>query len=305
MLEQTCKTKGDYLLKQYSDIDTAYKSIMNQYSEFKPSIKSCLKDPKNYVNELMRFSQNSDLVKDKVSYLWYQKFLKYMVKCTTKGMNLASSFMNKVSSTLLSEAEQKKNTKGKTNSLLSISKKRALTGISAIGSVGSKAYDKLFLSIPASIVLIGIGLWLSATGKIVKKLRSKPGLIEKLKRKFDKYFGNEEDDIPDDLAPPDIEVPNVSINLSESIVSHMTDRVKITASEIIIKVLFLLFLKAVLSIYMYESVATTITMLVAIFVPGLNLITFLLLWITIGICSLVKLFRKPKVTLSYEGEPNA
>ena len=298
MIEQTCKTKGQYLLDVYPDVDTAYESIMNQYKEYKSSIKSCLEDPKNFVNDVMRFSQNPDLVKDKVSYLWFQNFLKYMIKCTTKGMNIANSFMNKLKSKILSEAEDSK--------LFDVDKlkKAGIKTISTVGSVGVRSYNKLFLSIPAAIVLIGIGLWLSATGKIVKRLSSKPSLIEKLKRKFNSYFGNEEEDLPDELEPPNIDVPNISLQLSESIVSHMTDRVKITTSELVIKLLFLLFLKAVLSIYMYDSIATTITILVALFAPGLNLITYLLLWISIGICAIIRHFKKPKVTLEYEDSPN-
>ena len=298
MIEQTCKTNGKYLLDLYPDVDTAYKSIMNQYKEYRPSIKSCLKDPKNFVNDVMRFSQNPDLVKDKVSYLWFQNFLKYVIKCATKGMNIANSFMTKVTDKILSESQDPK--------LFDIDKikKGGIKAVSSAGTIGFWAYNKLFLSIPAAIVLIGIGLWLSATGKIVKRLSSKPNIIDKLKKKFNDYFGSEEEDLPEELEPPNIDVPNISLQLSESIASHMVDRVKITTSEVVIKLLFLLFLKSVLSIYMYDSIATTITILVALFAPGLNLITYLLLWISIGVCAVIRYFKKPNVTLSYEDNEN-
>ena len=107
---------------------------------------------------------------------------------------------------------------------------------------------------------------------------------------------------------PDIDVPNINLGniqqqMSESITSHMIDRVKITVSELIIKACFLLCLKAVLSFYMCEALSTTLTIMAALFVPGLNLITYVLLWIFIGLCALIRRFRKPKVEMNFEGVP--
>ena len=55
---------------------------------------------------------------------------------------------------------------------------------------------------------------------------------------------------------------------------------------------------------MCEALATTLTIMSALFVPGLNLITYVLLWIFIGLCALIRKFRKPKVEMKYEGEPS-
>lgn len=316
MIEQICKTKGKYLEDQYSNIDKAEEDILNQFPEYAPSIKSCKKEPKNFVNEVMRFSVNQDTPHNRVSLLWLHKFLEYILKCATKAMNMISKFFKNAFKVLISESEQHNHNSHSSND--DDSDKEGLwnqikgqlpnwKGMVAKAPIiaGSSAVIFSTLGLTAAVILIAIGLWLKASGRVVTKLKSNPGLFELLKRKTKKFFGSEDEDIPDDLQPPDIDVPNISLGniqqqMSESMASHMIDRVKITVSELVIKACFLLCLKAVLSFYMCEALATTLTILAALFVPGLNLITYILLWIYIGLCAIIRRFRKEKVTMGYE-----
>ena len=295
---------------------------MNHFPEYKDSILHCAKTPKTYVNEIMKFSQDSDSVKNKVSYIWFDKFLEYILRCTKKGMNLSNSLLSKVymndDKQNLSEISVEKTNfekaidwgKPKANAinkqldhLLKTKSYKSVTNkIAVVGALW--ATNTFFLAVTSAVVCIGVGLWLAATGRIVTKLRSKPQFWERWKQKLHNYFGDEEEDLPDDLQPPDIDTPNISLNLSESITSHMIDRFKITSAEVVIKIIFLLFLKAVLSLYMVESLATTIAIIAALFTPGLNLITYLLLWMSIGICTIIRYFKKPKVELKYEDSPD-
>lgn len=311
MIEQICKTNGKYLDKIYKDIDTAEEDMLNQFPEYAPSIKNCKKDPKNFINDVMRFSQNPDTPHNRVSLAWFNKFLEFILKCIKKAFDMISKFFKYAFKTLISESDQHNNKdthikdalKGKLDDA-----KTSWNGFIAKVPViaGTSAVAVSTLGLTSAIVLIGIGLWLKATGKVVTKLHS-TSTLDKIKKKAKKYFGTEEDDLPDELQPPDIDVPNISLGniqqMSESITSHMVDRIKITTSELIIKACFLLCLKAVLSFYMCEALATTLTIMAALFVPGLNLITYVLLWMFIGICALVRRFRKPKVEMKYEGEP--
>ena len=277
-IEQICKTEGKYIEKLSISPDNAIKSILNQYSEFKPSIQACLKDRKNYVNEIIRFSQNQDAIKDNVSLIWFKKFLKYILECTKHGLHMAQSFMNKILGINLTEGSGK--------GFLKNYKPEVTIGGAVIAGTG------ICLGIVSAVVLLGIGLWLYSTGKIVRKLSSKPSILEKIKEKGIKWFGREEDDLPDDLLPPDLDVPNVTmsfnINTSESMIQFAKDSVKLKLFQVVLKVFFLFCLKSILSLYMCDAAAFMLTVLFALFTPGMNLITFLLLWMFIGCCSIYK-----------------
>ena len=185
LIEQICKTEGRYIDKIAVSPDQAIKSILNQYSEFRPSVEACFKDRKNYVNEIIRFSQNTESIKDNVSLAWFKKFLKYILECVKHGLHLAKSFLNKVLGINLTE-----DSKG----FLKGYKPAVTVGAAILGGTG------ICLGIVSAVVLIGISLWLYATGKTIRKLSSNPSILEKLKTKGIKWFGREKDDLPDDLA---------------------------------------------------------------------------------------------------------
>ena len=277
-IEQICKTEGKYIEKLSISPDNAIKSILNQYSEFKPSIQACLKDRKNYVNEIIRFSQNQDAIKDNVSLIWFKKFLKYILECTKHGLHMAQSFMNNILGINLTEGSGK--------GFLKDYKPEVTIGGAVIAGTG------ICLGIVSAVVLLGIGLWLYSTGKIVRKLSSKPSILEKIKEKGIKWFGREEDDLPDDLLPPDLDVPNVTmsfnINTSESLLQYAKDRTKYKLLQVCFKGICIFCLKSVLSLYMSSNMAWGISIFIAIFTPGMNLITFILIWIFIGCCSAYK-----------------
>jgi hypothetical protein len=292
MIEQTCKTNGDYLLNQYPNADRALSSLLKKYKNFKPSIMSCVKEPKNYINELMRVSQDSDSVKDKVSAIWFNKFLQYITKCSTKGMAVAKNFMNKTMSTNLSEGFFKSVIKD----AFHIARKSIFTPLMWVMG--------LCLGIVSAIVIIAVGLWMRATGDIVVKLKSSPSLLTKIKEKLKKFFGETSDDLPDELEPPDLDIPNVnlSINVSESISSFMVDSAKVKTAQVCMKVLFLLCLKAVLSLYMNPYFSTAITLGVSVFTPGMDFISYLLVWLMIGVTAIIKFFKKPDVRYVNDSE---
>ena len=278
LIEQICKTEGRYIDKIAVSPDQAIKSILNQYSEFRPSVEACFKDRKNYVNEILRFSQNTESIKDNVSLAWFKKFLKYILECVKHGLHLAKSFLNKVLGIKLTEASSK--------GFLGDYKPAVTIGGAVLMGTG------ICLGIVSAVVLLGIGLWLCATGKIVRKLNSKPNILEKLKRKGTKWFGREEDDLPDDLTPPDLDVPNVTmsfnVNTSESLLQYAKDKTKYKLLQVCFKGICIFCLKSVLSLYMSSELAWGLSVFIAIFTPGMNLVTYVMIWIFIGCCSAYK-----------------
>ena len=288
LIEQICKTEGRYIDKIAVSPDQAIKSILNQYSEFRPSVEACLKDRKNYVNEIIRFSQNNEAIKDNVSLAWFKKFLKYILECVKHGLHLAKSFLNKILGINLTEASSK--------DFLKNYKPAVTIGSAILCGTG------LCLGIVSAVVLLGISLWLFATGKIIKKLSSKPSILEKLKQKGTKWFGREEDDLPDDLAPPDLDVPNVTmsfnVNTSESLLQYAKDKTKYKLLQVCIKCLCIFCLKSVLALYMSSDLAWGVAMFIAIFTPGMNLITYLLIWVFIGCCSAYKLLTYDSIKIN-------
>lgn len=283
LIEQICKTEGRYIDKIAISPDQAIKSVLNQYSEFRPSVEACFKDRKNYVNEILRFSQNTESIKDNVSLAWFKKFLKYILECVKHGLHLAKSFLNKVLGIRLTEAK----------GFLSDYKPVVTVGGALLVGTG------ICLGIVSAVVLLGIGLWLYATGKIVKKLSSKPSILEKIRRKGTKWFGKEEDDLPEDLTPPDLDVPNVTmsfnVNTSESLLQYAKDRTKYKLLQVCFKGICIFCLKSILSLYMSSNMAWGASIIIALFTPGMNLITFIMMWIFIGCCSAYKLLVYGKV----------
>ena len=240
-----------------------------------------MKDSKNYVNNLLKITQADSTVDNKVSSVWYDKFLEYITKAATKGFNISKKIINKLGGTEnLSEGH-----------LVDDAVDFVVNSKAPAGLLSASLWaGQVVFGIISAVILVAIGLWMTATGKIVTKLSGKPGILEKLKRKFNKYFGNEESDLPDDLAPPDINVPNLDANLSESLSQYMKDEFKKNTITVIVKFCLVLFLKSILSGYFVWWAATAIAVGIVFFLPGINLITYLLVWILLGLITLLKKF---------------
>ena len=273
LIEQTCKTNGDYLKKLYPNFTEMVKSTINQHSEFRNSILESIRRTPNFVNELMRFSQDNDQIKDKVSLVWFKRFLGYILKCAKHGIHLAKQFISKILGVKLQEGH------GLMHRLLG---NGTVYGIATAAiSIGS-----VLLGIVAAVVMLAIGLWMEATGRIVRKLSSKPGIIERIKRKATEWFGSKEDDLPEDLTPPDLDIPNITMSfniggLKEGMFNSVADNMKDSFLKSIEKIFYVLCLKAVLSNYMVSGLATGIAS-IGLFIPNTYLMTFLLLIIFMG-----------------------
>ena len=290
LIEQICKTKGKYIDKIAVSPDHAIKSVLNQYSEFKPSIEACIKDRKNYVNEILRFGQNTESVRDKISLVWFKKFLKYILECVKHGLHLAKTFMSKILGIHLTEGS-------KTNALRDFLKNyKPAVGIGA----ASLFAINVSLAIVSGVVLLGVGLWLSATGKIVGKLSSKPSLFEKLKNKTVKFFSKVEDDLPDDLAPPDLDVPNVTmsfnINTSESLYQHAKEHARLKILKTIFNIFCIYATKVIIAtqLGLNSELAWLLSVSTGFFFsPASSLIIFCLIWLFIGITSMYNIVLIP------------
>lgn len=293
LIEQICKTKGEYINKIAISPDQAIKSILNQYSEFKPSIESCLKDKKNYVNEVIRFSQNTDTIKDKVSLAWFKKFLKYILDCVKHGLHLAKSFMNKILGINLTEGGLSKIEKGASGWLKNY---KPVVTVGAFAVLASQ----ICLGIVSGVVLLGIGLWLCATGKTVKRLSSNPSIFEKIKNKAVKWFNREEDDLPDDLEPPDLDIPNVTmsfnISTSESLLQHAREHTKLKLLKVVFNAFCVYALKCLIALHLGVNNELAWIISVAsgyLFSPSYNLLTYLLIWLVIGLTSMYNVLLLP------------
>lgn len=234
------------------------------------------------MNNVLKLTQSDadGTVNDKVSSIWYDKFLTYITKSATKGFEISKKIINKLGGTNLSEGEFV----NKTIDFVVSSK-----GPASILSASLWA-GQLVFGIVSSVILIAIGLWMTATGKIVTKLSGKPSLYEKYSRKFKKFFGMESDDLPEEIAPPDINVPNLDVGLSESLQQYMQDEFKKHAITLFVKFCLILFLKSILSGYLVWWMATIVSVSIVFFLPGINLITYLLVWILLGLIALLKKF---------------
>ena len=295
LIEQICKTNGKYIDKIAPSPEQAIKSILNQYSEFKPSIQSCLKDRKNFVNEIIKFSQNSESIKNHTSLLWFKKFLKYILECTKHGLHMAQAFMNKIIGIPLKEGWPKwpEIEKGSNN---------WLKGYKPVVTFGAAALlaTQVSLAIVSGIILLGIGLWMYSTGKIVRKLSSKPSILEKIKEKGIKWFGREEDDLPDDLLPPDLDIPNVtfsfSINSSESLMQHAKEHTKLKLLKAIFNSMCVYALKCLIALHF--NTGNELAWIISassgfLFSPSSNLIMYLLVWLAIGLTSMYNILLLP------------
>lgn len=273
MIEQTCKTNGAFMRKLYPNFNEMVKSTLNQYPEFRSSILDSIKRTPNFINELMRYSQDNEQIRDKVSLVWFKKFLHYILNCAKHGIHLAKQFIGKILGVKLSEG----------SGLL-----HRLLGHGAVFGIASSAISigTTILAIVSAVVLLAIGLWLEATGRIVRKLSSKPGLIERIRNKATEWFGTKEDDLPEDLTPPDLDVPNVTMSfnigsLKEGMFDSVADNLKGSFLKSIEKIFYILCLKAVLSSYMVPGLATSIAV-TGLFIPNGFLMTFLLLVLFLG-----------------------
>lgn len=274
MIEQTCKTNGAFMRKLYPNFNEMVKSTLNQYSEFRSSILDSIRRTPNFINELMRYSQDNDQIKDKVSLVWFKKFLHYILNCAKHGIHLAKQFISKILGIHLSEGN---------GSIL-----QRVLGTGTVYGIATTAISigTTILAIVAAVVMIAIGMWMEATGRIVRKLSDKPGLIERIRRKADEWFGTKEDDLPEDLTPPDLDVPNVTMSfnvgsLKEGMFDSVADNIKGNFLKAIEKIFYILCLKAVLSSYMVPGLATGIAV-TGLFIPNGFLMTFLLLTLFLG-----------------------
>ncbi len=273
MIEQTCKTNGAFMKKLYPNFNEMVKSTLNQYPEFRSSILDSIKRTPNFINELMRYSQDNEQIRDKVSLVWFKKFLHYILNCAKHGIHLAKQFISKILGVKVSE--------GAGNIF-----QRVLGGTVYGFALNVISIGTTILAIVSAVVLLAISLWMEATGRIVRKLRSKPSLIERIRDKATEWFGTKEDDLPEDLTPPDLDVPNVTMSfnvgsLKEGMFDSVADNLKGSFLKSIEKIFYILCLKAVLSSYMVPGLATGVA-LTGLFLPNGFLMTFLLLTVFLG-----------------------
>ena len=273
MIEQTCKTNGVFMKKLYPNFNEMVKSTLNQYPEFRSSILDSIRRTPNFINELMRYSQDNEQIRDKVSLVWFKKFLHYILNCAKHGIHLAKQFIGKILGVKISE--------GAGNIF-----QRVLGGTLYGFAMSAISIGTTILAIVSAVVLLAISLWMEATGRIVRRLSSKPSLIERIKQKATEWFGTKEDDLPEELTPPDLDVPNVTMSfnvgsLKEGMFDSVADNLKGSFLKSIEKIFYILCLKAVLSSYMVPGLATGVA-LTGLFLPNGFLMTFLLLTVFLG-----------------------
>lgn len=276
MIEEICKTNGEYLKKAYKDPETAIESVLDLNKDYAQSVKRCFKDPNNFINDLMKYSYSDSNMPEK----WASKFTEYLLKAAKKGIDISNSFVEKFK---LSKDDSLSEGIIFNSHMFKIFKKGGNSLKLAFLWAGG-----LVFGIISSIIIIAIGLWMRATGSIVTKLRDRTKL-DKALDKTKKFLGlNNEDDIPDDLEPPNLDVPNFNVNLSEGLVASAKSGIVVGTATIAVKTVFLFALKAVLSLNFGGFAATAITFGVASFAPAMNLIAYLVMWVSMGCISAVK-----------------
>lgn len=261
-VEQTCKSKGAYIRNQYSSFDKFMQFTLNKYSEFRKSIMSCLSSIKNLINELIKWAQVNNPIKNKTSLKWFEKFLSTIVKAAKHGLVLASGYMKKIMRIPIKEGIGK--------------------NIWIIGIVSSTG---LVLGIVAATIVFAVSTWLTITGKVVGKMDSSPTMKEKVKSKWSNtvFYDGEENGI-DQLEPPDVDVPNITMTYTREGIEIEDFRLEESGASIAAGLVFILLLKASIMCSFNREYEEKNEILKSA-LPSGKLVTFLALLLLVGSAS--------------------
>lgn len=284
-IEQICKTKGKYLKDKFIDFESFSKYFFNKFKEFKNSIMNCLNSIKNLINEIIRYAQYGMSVTDKLSLVWFKAFLNMILKAAKHGLLLATGFGKKIMGIPLKEgifSTVANALKGPGKELAKPFKKAETKWTST--SISFLCINGIFLGIISSVIVLAISLWLNASNRVITKLSNKPSLIEKLRNQANDVFGADDDSIPEELMPPDPDVPSVTM----SYVREGFEMLNESGVEIAMGMFLVLLLKASIAASYNEEISMKNTILRSA-LPSGKLSTFLGLLMMFGAASSVTL----------------
>lgn len=245
-IQRNSKSKGKYLATP-SFADFA-KGLQRKCPVYNDSIESCLSNAKNIIREIFKWANIGSNPGNKTQLRWFKSFLATAVKSVTAGLHFAQSVLHVVKKKLKPTADK------------------------------FKAFAAVLSGVASAAIVLGIGLWSKEAKKILDKAETKTPLASKYAKKFTfKTSDGELLDVPEGIDPPGVQVPKISMSISEQ--EEPLDEV---AVEAIFLLIFILFFKAAVIQQFNEEMKDRIHLLKALFTPTAALLGLLTMLILLG-----------------------
>lgn len=257
MVEQNSRSKGSYLKPQTQDFSAFVETVQAQYPAYKNTISNCMGSIKNIIGELTKWTHVGLDVKDSLQLEWFKSLLKTVLRSARHGLFFASALLKRITRTFVSTIP---------NSVMS-----ALSSV-AVGS----ALNATLVGVVAAVVILGISLWLNVVQVKTVTLRKKPSLLDIWRKKFQSTLGGGTDVLPEELIPPEPQVPNVAVSLVAE--SQQLEE----SAEVLGAILFAIFLKAAIAHKFNEEIKEKASILSSLLTPTGALLGFLSTLLLLG-----------------------
>jgi len=257
MVEQNSRTKGKFLKQQTKNFDAFVKSVQAQYPVYSNTIDNCMGSIKNIVGELTKWAHVGLDVTDSLQLEWFKSLLKTVLRCARHGLYFAAALLKRV-----------------TNRLIDPLPNAVLSALSS-ATIGA-ALNATMVGIVAAVVILGLSLWLNVVQIKTVVLRKNPSLLDIWRKKFKSTLGGGADALPEELVPPEPQVPNVAVSLVAE--SQQLDE----SAEVLGAILFAIFLKAAIAHKFNEEIREKTQILSSLLTPTGALLGFLTTLLLVG-----------------------
>jgi len=253
-VELNAKQKGKYLNVDLPNFKEFVNDVVSKYPSSKKIVTNVLENPKNIIKEYVKHAHVGAEIENVVDKEWFKSILTLILKSAKAALNLAYNIIKSIRRYI-------GNKLATSNMVDKLAVGGVVTGISL-------SLAGLTGGLTACVILIALSMWLNrANEKLtsinVKDKESWLGKIKSYAKEiYNNLLGKEPEPLPEELAPPVPEVPNISFTIVKE------DTVNEQASlNIIMGGLFVLFLKAVIAYRLSEELNEKLMYLKALFKP--------------------------------------
>jgi len=252
-VELNAKQNGKYLNVTIPTYKEFVNDIIQKYPDSKDAVTNILDNPKNIIKEYVKYAHVGVEINNVVDKEWFKTLLVLILKSAKAALNLAYNLVRSVGRYVKERM---------TNNVID---RLSLGGV-VVGI--SLSLAGLVAGLTACVIMIALSTWLSRVNKKMNAIQVKDEASwwDKIKafskQIYDAITGKEPEPLPEELTPPEPEIPNISFTF---IREGMIDEA--AGMEIIMGGLFVLFLKAVIAYRLSEELSEKLKYLGALFKP--------------------------------------
>lgn len=236
LVEKNSRSTGQFLKKDVQDFKVYISKIQKMFPAYSSNLNSCLNSTKNILTEVVAVVHKDMVIKNNLQLKWFKSFLKTILNCIRAGLNFALGFINNF---------VKNSVKNLGDTIL---------GASVAAVSLTMLTTSVVIGVVAAMIILGLGLWMNSAEKKSVVLRTEPKIMDKIKIKIDDYM-NTDDEIPEELLPPEPKTPNVTLTTYKE------------GASLVGGLLFVLFLKAAITHRFNEEMKEKATIFSSLITP--------------------------------------